>query len=393
MISISWLARMNSRYFWFSFGIGLLLVGMLSSSLSPALGVKEARFARLTQGINLSHWFSQAPLTPDNFQTGVTAKDILRIKQMGFKHVRFPLDPDVLFNEDKPESLNSENLQYVDMALDKILAQDLGVIVDLHPNPKTKFKKRLYYDPAFVNAVAKFWQSLAQHLSRRSPELVFLEVLNEPDTKIPQKWNTIQRQLLSGMRTGAPAHTLIAAANLRVGDDWNSIRALEELTPVKDPNVVYNFHFYKPKQFVSQGATWGWKMLQYFHNVSYPSSPKNIAPLLPKIDNKTARRILQSYGEQRWNAEKLEELISQAAAWAKAHRVRLTCNEFGVYRKVAPPDDRNAWIRDVRSLLEKYQIGWAMWDYNHGFGVMDRVNGKLIPDVKTLQALFNRAKP
>ena len=184
--------------------------------------VKDTRFARLTHGINTSHWFAQAPLTPHNFRTRITTKDIQQIKKMGFRHIRFPLDPNVLFDEDNPEQLNSKNLPYLDQALDAILAQDLAAIVDLHPQ-KT-FHKRLYKDAAFVNAVAKFWRSLAQHLSQRSPELVFLEVINEPYPTNPQQWYTIQRQLLAAMRTGAPKHTLIAASNIRVGDEWDNIK-------------------------------------------------------------------------------------------------------------------------------------------------------------------------
>lgn len=386
MLNISWSPRIKSKKFWIFFSIGLLFVGILTLNSSPTLGVKEERFSRLTQGINLSHWFAQAPLTHKNFQTRVSVQDIQQIKKMGFRHVRVPIDPNVLFNEKQPEKLNQDNLKDFDRALDMILAENLGVIVDIHP--QARFKQRLYNDVIFVNNVAKFWKSLAQHLSTRDPELVFLEVLNEPDVKDPKVWYSIQPKLLAAMRSGAPLHTLIASGNLRVGRNWDGIEALQLLSPIKDLNVIYNFHFYTPKPFVSQGATWGWDMLRYFRSVPYPSNPVSVASILPQIKNETARKRLQEYGKQRWNAQKLEELISNAAAWAKEHQVRLTCNEFGVYRRVAPPDDRNTWIRDVRSLLEKYNIGWSMWDYNHGFGVMKRVNEKSVPDLDTLQALF-----
>jgi len=354
-------------------------------------GVKDNRFARLRQGINTSGWFAQAPLTPDHFRTRVTAKDIQLIKNMGFRHVRFPLDPNVLFNEGNPESLNPKNLHYLDQALDMILAQHLAVIVDLHAD--TAFKKRLYKDAAFVNTVARFWRSLAQHLSTRSPELVFLEVLNEPDAKNPQEWYAVQRQLLAAMRTGAPKHTLIAASNIRVGNEWDSIKGLEVMTPVEDPNVVYNFHFYDPMIFTHAGASWGWDVLQYLDKVPYPSSPQAIASILPTIKNEAARRQLQYYGKQRWNAKELEGRISRAAAWAREHKVRLTCNEFGVFRSGVRLDSRIQWIRDVRSLLEKYEIGWSMWDYQGGPGgfglVIKEKNGKFRPDLKTARALFD----
>jgi hypothetical protein len=67
--------------------------------------------------------------------------------------------------------------------------------------------------------------------------------------------------------------------------------------------------------------------------------------------------------------------------------VPVTCNEFGVYRATANPQDRAAWISDVRTTLEKYGIGWTMWDYSGGFGVVTKKDGRAIPDEVTLKAL------
>ena len=79
--------------------------------------------------------------------------------------------------------------------------------------------------------------------------------------------------------------------------------------------------------------------------------------------------------------------IGQVAAWAKRWKVPVTCNEFGVYRKAANPQDRAAWISDVRTTLEKYSIGWTMWDYSGGFGVVRKQDGQPVPDEVTVKAL------
>jgi endoglucanase len=48
----------------------------------------------------------------------------------------------------------------------------------------------------------------------------------------------------------------------------------------------------------------------------------------------------------------------------------VVANEFGVYKNYVDPTSRNAWIHDVRSVLEKYNIGWAFWGYDDkGFGL------------------------
>jgi hypothetical protein len=81
-------------------------------------------------------------------------------------------------------------------------------------------------------------------------------------------------------------------------------------------------------------------------------------------------------------------LIDEAAAWGQTNHVPLICNEFGVYRRVTDPVSRNTWIRDVRTALEADGVGWAMWDYHGGFGVVDRKDGTPVqPDPATVEAL------
>jgi len=71
----------------------------------------------------------------------------------------------------------------------------------------------------------------------------------------------------------------------------------------------------------------------------------------------------------------------------------VVCNEFGVYREFASPQNRAAWIHDVRAALEQHNIGWAMWDYSGSFGVVTKKDGKTVPDEITLEALgFNATK-
>jgi endoglucanase len=93
------------------------------------------------------------------------------------------------------------------------------------------------------------------------------------------------------------------------------------------------------------------------------------------------------YGLDSWNADRVNAEIAMAAAWGKRWNVPVTCNEFGVYRAAAAPDDRLAWIRDVRMALEKNGMGWTMWDYAGGFSVVTTKDGARVPDQGTLAAL------
>ena len=341
-----------------------------------------ARFARLRRGINLSHWFSQAAnYIKPHLDTHTTAQDIALIKSMGFDHVRFPIEPaPLLANTPDPSILNTTYLGYVDSALDMILATGLAVVIDIHPSDE--FKLRMARDERSIEAFGKFWSAFASHLAKRDPESVFLEVINEPMVEDAYRWYGIQGKLISAIRAGAPNHTIIAA-----GHRWSGLAEMLFLEPYADRNVIYNFHYYEPFAFTHQGATWAGPNLPYYKNVPYPSSPEAVKLLLDTIPDEPARYNLLRYGEDNWNAARIERELGAAAAWAAKHHVYITCNEFGAFRKVVKAEDRVVWLRDMRLALEKNGIGWTMWDYAGGFAVVNKVNGQAQRDPEVLNAL------
>ena len=352
----------------------------IDQGTSVSEGVPAGRLSRLNRGINLSHWFMQTTPDPVRFRNYITSNDLKKIRRAGFVHVRLPINPEILLEEENPEELNSENLCFIDNALDLILGNDLAVIVDIHPSKD--FKRHLANEPELVQTLAGFWRSLARHLRSYNPELVFLEVLNEPGIKEPGEWEAIQKKLLAEMREGAPNHTLIAT-----GYKWGSIDNLLTLTPLADSNIVYNFHFYDSLIFTHQGADWGMQWWPLLRSIPYPSTPEKVEAVLFQMDDDGARARARLYGEERWNKEKIESILKAAAEWAQKNKVRVSCNEFGVSRAAAPPNDRSAWIRDVRTLLEKYRIGWTMWDYAGGFDAVIEEDGRRKFDPKILEAL------
>ena len=342
----------------------------------------RTRFSHLRHGINLSHWFAQSPgdnYSKEHLQTHTTVEDIVLIKTMGFDHVRFTIEPVPLMTPGDPGKLKSDYLQYFDSAMDMLLGQGLAVIVDIHPSDE--FKVRLK-DERQVENFAKFWRALSEHLSKRDPEKVFLETINEPMVEDPYRWYGIQAKLIAAMRAGAPNHTIIAS-----GHRWSGLWEMLALEPYGDRNIIYNFHYYDPFSFTHQGASWAGPNLQFYRNVPYPSSPESVAKILDQVTDEPAKFNLLRYGEDRWNAERIDHEIAMAAAWAARRGVLVTCNEFGAYRRFVDGVDRARWIVDMRAALEKHGIGWTMWDYAGGFAVVNKVNGHATPDADIVKAL------
>lgn len=203
--------------------------------------------------------------------------------------------------------------------------------------------------------------------------MVFVEVLNEPafivfqdSGELPNaaaRWQSVQGTLLAAMRAGAPNHTLIAK-----GYAWDGLDSLLVLTPYADSNIVYNIHTYEPFLFTHQGASWVEGMLN-IQNIPYPATAEQTRDA---IRNQSMPEWLRNYANDDWDRDRLLEFLQPAFDWAETHDVPLTINEFGVYRLYADPAQRNFWHDDMITLLEENNVGWAMWEYDAGFGIVQK---------------------
>lgn len=350
--------------------------------------VPAARLAHIRHGINLSGWFAQVysakGYTKEQFQTHTTAADIALIKSAGFDHVRLSVNPQPFMDAARHRDGGAEYFGYLDAAVKMIVDAGLAVEIDMHPD--SDFKARLAKEDDFVERFADFWNTVAQRYASLDPDRVFFEILNEPEMRDAYRWYGVEVKIAAAIRRGAPANTIIAA-----GARWDDDDDLVFMEPLPDTNVVYVFHFYEPHIFTHQGATWGayyWKWLRGLH---YPSSPENAAKVGMLVPEARDRMQVIRYGQDHWDAARIEAEINQAASWAKQRGVPLICNEFGVFRDWSDPRDRAAWIKDTRTALERHNIGWTMWDYSGNFGVAvkdpAKNDGKATLDENTMRAL------
>ena len=371
--------------------IALLLVLFPFTSFAQAnSSVARERAQHLRHGINLSEWFAQVydprGYTKEHLMGWVTADDIALIKTMGFDHVRLSINPQPMMRHNMADQIPPEYLGYLDGAVKMILDHHLAVILDMHPD--SDFKQKLVQQDAFVEQFTDFWRAFARHYSTYDPEMVYFEILNEPEFRDRYRWAGVQAKLAQAIREGAPKHTIIAA-----GANWSDVPDLLALTPLSDDNVIYNFHFYDPHTFTHQGATWGSNYWHFETMLAYPADMSNVEKVAAEQPDPVNRLTVLEYGLDHWDANRIAVEIGQAAEWGKHWNVPLTCNEFGVFRSYSDPQDRARWLHDVRSTLEHDGIGWNMWDFGgrdngHGFGVVNGPKeGPNTADEVTLRAL------
>lgn len=345
----------------------------------------------LSKGVNLSNWFNDYS-DPGQYTTRFSVKTLELIKNSGFNNVRIPIGSTILFNAADPLQLNVNGLVYVNLAVSRCINAGLAVTINLHPL-LNNIDSLLSNNPAFADKIAGYWKSLAGFFKKYPADKIIFEVYNEPHasaagitTQDYTWWQSVQGKIITAIREETKEHYIIVG-----GEGWNSINGLLQLTPYNDSKVIYDFHFYDPFFFTHQGATWsGWQPAIDARNVPYPSSPEAVAPVIAATTNIPVKDALRWYGDQRYNIDSIDKWIKRAFDWGQSNHVKVIANEFGSYMTYAPRQSRLNWIHDVRTVLEKYRIGWAMWDCDDGFGWInysgnDRNNP--IVDTEVLTAL------
>src|SRR3989442_9003136 len=378
---------MRARMLSIALGLAIGFIAAAASGNQSAQhppGADAPPVPTLRRGLNLSHWFAQARsahgYNQEHLTTYTTASDVALIRRLGFDHVRLSVDPALLFTPANVELVQRDRLQELERAIWMIIDADLAVVIDMHPTPD--FKKALGRDDGQVERFADFWRDLAGRFARLPVNRVVFEILNEPEFEDRYRWSGVQAKLLAGVRQAAPRHTAIVS-----GHGWASIEELLSLEPVRDANVIYNFHFYLPQIFTHQGAAWARPFWRHLAAVPYPSSPDNLAPVADGLPDDVSRLLVTRYGYEQWSGARIRAEIQQVAAGAKKLNVSVTCNEFGVYRRVAPASDRGRWIADVRTALEMHGIVWTLWDYAGDFGLVTKQSGQIVVNEPIVSAL------
>jgi aryl-phospho-beta-D-glucosidase BglC (GH1 family) len=364
-----------------------LLVLTLPAAAQDRAAELRTAFARaqhLRHGINASEWFAQSP---QDYSVARTTRytddaDIALMAKLGFDNVRLSIDSAPL--EKGPlgqDGLNEDFIARLDHAVDTMLANQMAVQIDVHP--ESDYKTRIRDTSEGVERFAMLWRKLAAHYATRNPEMVFFEIMNEPEVRDPNRWAGVQGRAAAAIREVAPHNTIIAT-----GPNWSGIADLLTQQPMPDGNVIYNFHFYEPHEFTHQGAGWGAPYWIYTHGIPYPATENSMQEILKQVPDPANRYALEHYWLDHWDAHRIKLQMDAAAAWGHEHNVPLICNEFGAYRHVMDPGSRMNWIRDVRTALEADGIGWTMWDYRGGFGVVWKADGQPAKvDEKVVEAL------
>ncbi|NLL73902.1 MAG: glycoside hydrolase family 5 protein [Clostridiales bacterium] len=315
------------------------------------------KFNGFLAGVNLGGWISQyGEGKKEHFDSFITEADIAQIASWGMDHVRLPIDYMVLEDDNRPFIYKEEGFFYVDQCINWCQKHNLNIILDIHRAPGYSFDSlndnRLFEDEQLQQRFISLWQEFAKRYKGFGKNVVF-ELLNEIVEPNSDRWNSLSKRAILGIREIDNSRTIIIG-----GNNYNSVNTLHELDPIIDDNMIYTFHFYEPHIFTHQKASWDDLLKDLDFEVTYPSGEELYKKYLAKSDEFRKRYV---YGKTT-DKQYLKKLLKPALDFAKERNVTLYCGEYGVI-DLAPMDSNLRWHEDLCEVLREYGIGRAVWSY------------------------------
>jgi endoglucanase len=337
----------------------------------------------LSHGFNLDGWLNGP--TPDRPDPAV----LRTLRAAGMTHIRLPVSAERLMRRFSSDDDIKAQLRDVDRALTLLLSLGYHVSVDLHPGERFPALHR--NDPeASMESLREAWSHLAPLIRRHPPALVFAELLNEPDIE-PARWQIEAEQLAKFVRERLPRTTFIVGPTY-----WQRADSLPDFRPLSDRNVVYAIHFYDPMVFTHQGHWDPSEPLSDIRGLPFPiqaddKAVQDIRRQLIDGGKQPALDLLDKGIARAKRGDVFSSELQPAISWQTQFSRPLIINEFGVLKGGAPEDSRVRWLGSVVRFAEQHCWGWAHWEYDQGFGLLEAKTGK--PDPKVMRALLQGASP
>ena len=321
----------------------------------------------------MAHWLSQSNVRGEEREKFITAEDIKDIAQMGFDHVRLPIDEEQMWDENGKR--HDDAFQLMTNCIDWCAESNLRVIIDLHILRSHYFNaevKPLWTEKKEQDKFFDLWCDLSKALNKYPTDLVAYELMNEAVADDPEMWNNLVANAIEAIRELEPERTIVVGSNR-----WQSTDTFDELkVPENDKNILFSFHFYEPFILSHYNASWT-NMRNYKGPVHYPGTILTEAEFdaLPTEMKEAAKNWVGRI----FNKKVILESWAKPIAKAKALGLPLYCGEFGIINNTTQEAeaDKLRWYKDMIELFEERGIGYANWNYKSGsYGLVENDGSK-----------------
>lgn len=249
------------------------------------------------------------------------------VAEAGFDNVRLPVRLDNYVIGEAPNyEMDQQALRWLDIAINNGLECGLVVILDYHhscyKNEPEKFKK--------------VWEQTATRY-QAYPEELFFEIVNEPNGVSHNYLNVLQMETYRIIRKTNPTRTIAFATNW-----FNSAAALDHTVipgPEVDPNIIVSIHNYAPMSYSHAGM-----------GGEHGAAKADFDP--------------------KWEVT-ITAAVANLAEYERQHGIPIWVSEWGAYQGGGNffKEDASVYYSWWTKAFAKYDIAYAVWEFNHGFGV------------------------
>ena len=347
----------------------IMAIGLLSACQSKPVSIGSPADFKIFKGTNIAHWLSQSDKRGAERDSFFQEKDVMTIKELGFDHLRLPIDEEQMWEANGVR--HDDAFKLLTNCLDWCQKHQLKVIVDLHILRSHHFNaevKPLWTDPKEQEKFYKFWVDLSSVLKKYPVSDVAYELMNEAVADDPEQWNNLVANAVKTLRKLEPERIIVIGSNL-----WQSAKTFDVLKVPDDKNIILSFHLYEPFLLTHYHASWT-GLKNYTGPVHYPGELLSHAEFDSLSQDQQA--IAKDFVGKAWSIETLEEMMQLPLKKGKELGLQVYCGEYGVIDG-SPEADKIRWYNDMISVFNKNNIASANWNYKSGqFGLVNGDGGK-----------------
>lgn len=273
--------------------------------------------------------------------------DFRWIAEFGFDFVRLPMTYTQWIEGDDVWKITEAGLAKVDRAIELGRKHGLHVCLNFHRAPGYSVNRErqepfsLWKDQEARDCFCLHWATFAKRYRGISSSQLSFNLVNEPGAigadMSREDHERVVRAAVAAIRKEDPERLIIAD-----GLGWANITCPE----LKDLGIAQSCRAYVPSGVSHYKASW----------VGGENWPEPVWP-----DH-------VEWGKT-WNRAALEE---HYRPWIELARegVGVHCGEGGAF-SYTPHKVVLAWLRDVLDILTRAGIGYALWNFRGGFGILD----------------------
>ena len=265
------------------------------------------------------------------------------IAELGFNFVRLPLDYRMWIENNDWTKFHEPTLKEIDEAVEWGGKHGVHVCLNFHRAPgytvaRPPEAKSVWSDDEALRVCTLHWVTFAKRYAGIPNRRVSFNLFNEPARLEPERYRRVVSHLVEAIRQQDQNRLIICD-----GREWGNVPPTELL----HLGVAAATRGYVPMRMTHCQASW------------VDGADKWPEPVWPLEE-----------GDSLWNKEMLHKRM--IAPWKKleAQGIGVMVGEFGTFNRT-PHKVTLAWLRDNLDLWKQAGWGWALWNFNGDFGILD----------------------